>query len=112
MKGHDITYDEFAKCHLRYLAGGRSSTTDNEKLLRFNFPERPGALAKFLNTLCDDFNVSLFHYRNDGGDTARVLVGLQVPPNEMVEFKSFLDHLGYPFVDETNNPIYKEFLLK
>ena len=112
MRGHDITNDEFAKCHLRYLAGGRSITTSNEQLLRFNFPERPGALAKFLNTLSNDFNVSLFHYRNDGGDLARVLVGLQVPKDDMKEYKEFLNKLGYPYVDETNNPIYKEFLLK
>ena len=112
MRGHDITYDEFAKCHLRYLAGGRSLTTSNEQLLRFNFPERPGALAKFLNTLSNDFNVSLFHYRNDGGDTARVLVGLQVPDGEMNEYNNFLKKLGYPYINETQNPIYKQFLLK
>ncbi|KAJ3330437.1 hypothetical protein HDU76_005686 [Blyttiomyces sp. JEL0837] len=106
----DITENELAKTHMRYLAGGRSSTVTNEVIIRFRFPERPGALKKFLNLLEADWNVSLFHYRNHGADIARVLVGLQVPPDQRDRFKEFLDKLGYFYVDETENPVYKRFL--
>ncbi|KAI8610082.1 tryptophan synthase beta subunit-like PLP-dependent enzyme [Chytriomyces sp. MP71] len=110
MEGMDVTENEMAKTHLRYLAGGRSSTVKDEVLYRFQFPERPGALKKFLNHLEGKWNVSLFHYRNHGADIARVLVGLQVPEPEQADFNIFLEKLGYTFVDETENPVYKEFL--
>ncbi|KAI8915309.1 tryptophan synthase beta subunit-like PLP-dependent enzyme [Powellomyces hirtus] len=110
----DITENEMAKTHARYLAGGRSSTVENEVLYRFRFPERPGALKKFLNLLENDWNVSLFHYRNIGADIGRVLAGLQVPPEQRECFQLFLDQLGkagyFLFVDETDNPVYKHFL--
>ena len=83
-------------------------------LYRFEFPERPGALTNFLDTLNDDshggWNVTLFHYRNHGADIGRVLVGLQVPPEELPELESFLDRLGYAHCDETQNPVYNQFL--
>ena len=81
-----------------------------ERLIRFEFPERPGALTKFLDSLQSGWNVSLFHYRNHGADIGRVLVGLQVPPEELPELESFLDRLGYAHCDETQNPVYNQFL--
>ena len=81
-----------------------------ELLYRFEFPERPGALMGFLNAMRSDWNISLFHYRNHGADTGRVLVGIQVPKSEMRQFRQFLDSLGYPCVDETRNPAYRLFL--
>ncbi|KAJ3413422.1 hypothetical protein HDV05_008063 [Chytridiales sp. JEL 0842] len=108
----DITDNEMAKTHMRYLAGGRSATVKDEVLIRFRFPERPGALKKFLNLLEQDWNVSLFHYRNHGADIARVLVGLQVPPDQRDKFQQFLDKLGYFYVDETENPVYKRQFFK
>ncbi|KAI9145057.1 tryptophan synthase beta subunit-like PLP-dependent enzyme [Paraphysoderma sedebokerense] len=110
MKALDITDNEMAKSHARYLAGGRSATVENEKLYRFRFPERPGALKRFLNYLQSDWNISLFHYRNHGGDVGKVLVGIQVPPEQTDKFQQFLDKLGYPYVDETDNPVYLQFL--
>ncbi|KAJ3224232.1 hypothetical protein HDU81_008658 [Chytriomyces hyalinus] len=110
MEARDVSHDEMAKTHLRYLAGGRSSTVKNEVLYRFQFPERPGALKKFLNHLEGKWNVSLFHYRNHGADIARVLVGLEVPEAERSDFAVFLEELGYSFVNETENPVYTEFL--
>ena len=83
----------------------------NELLYRFEFPERPGALMRFLQNMRSDWNISLFHYRNHGADYGRVLVGIQVPPREMAEFRRFLDKLGYPFADETRNPAYRLFLV-
>ncbi|KAI8855319.1 tryptophan synthase beta subunit-like PLP-dependent enzyme [Chytridium lagenaria] len=106
----DISDNELAKTHMRYLAGGRSPTVKNERLYRFRFPERPGALRKFLTRLERDWNVSLFHYRNHGADIARVLVGLQVPDDQKDAFQEFLDSLGYFYVDETSNPVYTRFL--
>jgi len=79
-------------------------------LYRFEFPERPGALMKFLNSMRSDWNISLFHYRNHGADYGRVLVGMQVPPHEMAEFRRFLAKLGYAYWDESRNPAYKLFL--
>ena len=81
-----------------------------ERLLRFEFPERPGALRRFLNQLRPDWNISLFHYRNHGAATGRVLVGIQVPASDGQAFASFLEELAYPFVDETQNPAYQLFL--
>eukprot|EP01121_Diplochlamys_sp_Union-15-3_P021298 TRINITY_DN8593_c0_g1_i1.p1 TRINITY_DN8593_c0_g1~~TRINITY_DN8593_c0_g1_i1.p1 ORF type:complete len:509 (+),score=84.88 TRINITY_DN8593_c0_g1_i1:94-1620(+) len=107
----DITDNEMAKSHARYLVGGRSPRVTNEKLYRFVFPERPGALKKFLDSLKGYWNVSLFHYRNHGADFGKVLCGIQVPPEDSKEFQTFLDELGYVYIDENNNPVYKSFLL-
>ncbi|KAJ3110715.1 hypothetical protein HDU96_006347 [Phlyctochytrium bullatum] len=106
----DISDNELAKTHMRYLAGGRSPTVKDEMLLRFRFPERPGALKKFLTQLEKDWNVSLFHYRNHGADIARVLVGIQVPEPQRDTFTKYMAGLGYFYVDETNNPVYTRFL--
>ncbi|CAE6416659.1 unnamed protein product [Rhizoctonia solani] len=109
MKGTDISDDELAKGHLRYMIGGSSAVQD-ERLFRFEFPERPGALRKFLLELRSGWNISLFNYRNNGADLARILAGIQVPPNEYLEFEQFLTKLGYPYIEETQNPIYRAFL--
>lgn len=106
----DLTDNEVAKLHLRHLVGGHAPQAKNEKVFRFEFPERPGALMKFLDTMGHDWNISLFHYRNHGADFGRVLVGMQVPPDELSEFSDFLSKLGYPYWDETENPAYKLFL--
>lgn len=106
----DLTDDELAKLHLRHMVGGRSPMAGNELLYRFEFPERPGALTKFLSCMSPDWNISLFHYRNNGADYGRIVVGTQVPPDEMDEWQSFLDTLGYPYSDESKNPAYQLFL--
>lgn len=106
----DLTDDELAKLHLRHMVGGRSPMAGNELLYRFEFPERPGALTKFLGCMSPDWNISLFHYRNNGADYGRIVVGTQVPPDEMNEWQSFLDTLGYPYSDESQNPAYQLFL--
>lgn len=106
----DLTRNEIAKSHLRYMVGGHSPLATNERLIRFEFPERPGALAKFLNTANPAWNISLFHYRNQGADYGSVLAGLQVPPQDSQEFQDFLKNLGYSYVDESENPAYKHFL--
>lgn len=106
----DLTDDEVAKLHIRHLVGGRSPLANNEQLYRFEFPERPTALMKFLNAMSPNWNISLFHYRNHGSDIGRVLVGVQVPPEDMAEWQQFLDKLGYSYWDENNNPAYKLFL--
>lgn len=106
----DLTDNEVAKLHLRHLVGGHAPQAENELVFRFEFPEKPGALMKFLDTMGHDWNISLFHYRNHGADFGRVLVGMQVPPNEKAEFAEFLQNLGYPHWDETQNPAYKLFL--
>ncbi|UHL62853.1 threonine ammonia-lyase, biosynthetic [Paralcaligenes sp. KSB-10] len=106
----DLTHDEMAKAHLRYMVGGRSALSENEVLYRFEFPERPGALMKFLNAMNPDWNISLFHYRNQGDDYGRILVGIQVPPRDKKHFKDFLETLGYPYWNETDNPAYQLFL--
>lgn len=106
----DLTNDELAKLHIRHLVGGKSSLAHDELLYRFEFPERPGALARFLDSMAPNWNISLFHYRNQGGDVGRVLVGVQVPKNEMEQFQQFLASLGYRYWDESNNPAYKLFL--
>jgi threonine dehydratase len=92
------------------MVGGRAPFARNELLYRFEFPERPGALMKFLDSMRSDWNISLFHYRNHGADYGRVLVGIQVPRDEMRQFRAFLDKLGYPYADETRNPAYRLFL--
>ncbi|WP_257884883.1 MULTISPECIES: threonine ammonia-lyase, biosynthetic [unclassified Variovorax] len=106
----DLTHDELAKEHLRHLVGGRTGLAHDERLLRFVFPERPGALLKFLSLMRPNWNISLFHYRNQGADYGRILVGLQVPAEESAAFDSFLETLGYPCVEETANPAYRLFL--
>lgn len=105
----DISNDELAKTHIRYLNGGRSNVND-EKLYMFEFPERPGALYKFLTTLRPTQNISLFHYRNYGGDVGRVLAGIQCPEAQKVELEEFLRDLGYPFTDCSDSATYKMFL--
>jgi len=114
----DLSDNEMAKLHLRHMVGGRApwsgdrraTRAANELLYRFEFPERPGALMKFLTAMRSDWNISLFHYRNQGADYGRVLVGVQVPPREMGGFRRFLARLGYAFVDESRNPAYRMFL--
>ncbi len=106
----DLTHDELAKEHIRHMVGGHSALARDERLLRFIFPERPGALMKFLSLMRPGWNISLFHYRNQGADYGRILVGLQVPKADTKAFNAFLDTLGYPYVEETNNPVYRLFL--
>ncbi len=106
----DLTHDELAKEHLRHMVGGHSSLAHEERILRFEFPERPGALMKFLLAMRPGWNISLFHYRNQGADYGRILMGLQVPKADHKAFAKFLDELGYPFVEETLNPAYRLFL--
>ncbi len=106
----DLTDDELGKMHLRYMVGGKSSYAGNEQLFRFIFPERPGALRRFLTSMAPNWNISLFNYRNHGADYGRVLVGIQVPDAEMDAFNRFLATLGYPYWNETDNPVYKLFL--
>ncbi len=106
----DLTDDELAKVHLRHLVGGKSELASNEVLYRFEFPERPGALMRFLTGMSPHWNISLFHYRNHGADYGRVLVGLQVPAEDQPEFDGFLADLGYPNWNETENPAYRLFL--
>ncbi|VTU20655.1 threonine ammonia-lyase, biosynthetic [Variovorax sp. PBL-E5] len=106
----DLTHDELAKEHIRHMVGGRTGLAQDERLLRFVFPERPGALLKFLNLMRPNWNISLFHYRNQGADYGRILVGLQVPSADHAAFDEFLRTLDYPFVEETGNPVYRLFL--
>jgi threonine dehydratase len=106
----DLTHDDLAKEHLRHMVGGASALAKEERILRFVFPERPGALMKFLSAMRPGWNISLFHYRNQGADYGRILVGIQVPQADDKVFANFLSTLGYPFVEETNNPVYQLFL--
>jgi len=106
----DLTDNEMAKLHVRHLVGGRAPHARHELLYRFEFPDRPGALMRFLDTMSAGWNISLFHYRNHGADYGRVLAGIQVPPGEMRAFHGFLRTLGYAYVDETQNPAYELFL--
>ena len=110
LKTVDLTHDELAKEHVRHMVGGRSSLAQHERLLRFVFPERPGALLKFLSLMRPSWNISLFHYRNQGADYGRILVGIQVPAADDAAFGEFLDTLAYPFTEETDNPVYRLFL--
>ncbi|MDX2168098.1 MAG: threonine ammonia-lyase, biosynthetic [Deltaproteobacteria bacterium] len=105
----DLTDNELAKLHIRHLVGGRARVAD-EVLIRFEFPERPGALLRFLNELGERWNISLFHYRNHGAATGRVLAGIQVPPADTAEFRASLARLGYEHVDETHNPAVELYL--
>ena len=118
LKALDLSHDEMAKLHVRHMVGGHAPaeirksgrSAPDELLYRFEFPERPGALMRFLSNMRTDWNISLFHYRNHGSDTGRVLVGMQVPRHEMREFQGFLTKLGYPYADESKNPAYRLFL--
>jgi biosynthetic threonine ammonia-lyase long form len=110
LKSLNLTHDELTKLHIRHMVGGKSPLAVNERLFRFEFPEYPGALLRFLTTMNPDWNISLFHYRNNGSDYGRVLVGIQVPPEDDERFHKFLEKLGYPYVDESQNPVYKLFL--
>ncbi|GKT12187.1 MAG: threonine dehydratase [Thiomicrorhabdus sp.] len=106
----DMSDNEMAKLHLRYMVGGHANGVKNELLYRFEFPERPGALLKFLINMSEEWNISLFHYRNHGAAYGRVLVGVQVPPEQKDDFEIYLTSLGYPFVNEQDNPGYQLFL--
>ncbi len=106
----DLTGDDLAKEHVRHMVGGRSALAHDERLYRFVFPERPGALMRFLSSMPLGWNISLFHYRNQGADYGRILVGIQVPPADEEAFQAFLASLAYPCADETANPAYRLFL--
>ena len=106
----DLTDNELAKTHVRYMVGGRSPEAHHERLFRFRFPERPGALASFLAAMGENWNISLFHYRSQGGEFGRVLIGLEIPQGEEQHLDTFLTHLGYHFIEETLDPAYKLFL--
>ncbi|MBI5659371.1 MAG: threonine ammonia-lyase, biosynthetic [Nitrosomonadales bacterium] len=106
----NLTDNEMAKLHVRHLVGGRAPEVKDEILFRFEFPERPGALMNFLDSMNHNWNISLFHYRNHGADYGRVLVGMQVPHHDKNALKAFLDRLGYHYWDESSNPAYKLFL--
>lgn len=106
----DLTHDDLARDHIRHMVGGACPLAHDERLMRFEFPERPGALMKFLNSMQPGWNISLFHYRNQGADYGRILVGLQVPHSDTAAFSEFLNTLGYPAIEETHNPVYQLFL--
>jgi threonine dehydratase len=106
----NLTDDELAKEHLRHMVGGRTALAHDERLYRFVFPERPGALMRFLASMDPGWNISLFHYRNQGADHGRILVGIQVPRADARAFRAFLEGLAYPCADETDNPVYRLFL--
>ena len=106
----NLTDDEFAKEHVRHMVGGRSELARDERLFRFQFPERPGALMRFLATMHPGWNISLFHYRNQGADYGRILVGIQVPQGDEAAFDDFLRTLAYPCIEETANPVAGLFL--
>ncbi len=112
LKALDFSDNELAKLHVRHMVGGHAPTVKHEILYRFEFPERPGALMKFLDSLRQGWNISLFHYRNHGADYGRVLVGMQVPPSDQAAFRTFLNQLGYQYSNETSNPAYRLFLGK
>ena len=106
----DMSSNEMAKLHVRYMVGGAAQGILHERLFRFEFPERPGALLRFLKAVGTGWNISLFHYRNHGSDYGRVLAGIQVPPPSAEEFLEHLAELGYAYVEETANPAYRIFL--
>ncbi len=106
----DLTDNEVAKLHVRHMVGGRSPHIRSERLFRFEFPERPGALLDFLNAIGTDWNITLFHYRNHGSDYGRILAGIDVPQDETDELEAHLADLGYPHWEESDNPAYKMFL--
>ncbi len=109
-KVEDLSHNEMAKLHVRHMVGGRSAGVANERLFRFEFPERPGALLDFLNAIGTQWNISLFHYRNHGSDYGRILAGIDVPAEETDELEAHLAELGYPHWEESDNPAYEMFL--
>jgi threonine dehydratase len=106
----DMSENEMAKLHVRYMVGGHAHGIENERLFRFEFPERPGALLKFLNAIGTQWNITLFHYRNHGSDYGRVLAGVQIPASESIDFDLHVRELKYMCVEETENPAYRKFL--
>ena len=106
----DLSDNEMAKLHVRHMVGGRSPGIQNERLFRFEFPERPGALLDFLDAIGNEWNISLFHYRNHGSDYGRILAGIDVPQEETEELETHLAELGYPHWEESDNPAYAIFL--
>src|SRR4029078_1038198 len=110
IEAYDLPDNEMAKLHVRHLVGGHAPAAKDEIVYRFEFPERPGALMRFLDSMSAGWNISLFHYRNHGADYGRVLVGMQVPASDKADFRRFLDRLGYTYVDESANPAYRMFL--
>ena len=106
----DLTDNEVAKLHIRYMVGGVSSGASNEKIFRFIFPEKPGELLNFLNAIGSRWNISLFHYRNHGSDFGRVLMGIQSNPDAEGKLKAHLNTLNYEFFEETSNKAYELFL--
>ncbi len=106
----DLSHNEMAKLHVRHMVGGRSPGIANERLFRFEFPERPGALLDFLDAIGTDWNISLFHYRNHGSDYGRVLAGIDVPQDETDRLEAHLADLGYAHWEESDNPAYAMFL--
>jgi len=107
-----MTENEMAKMHIRHMVGGHAQSIDDEVLYRFQFPERPGALLKFLTLIGQRWNISLFHYRNHGSAYGRVFVGLQADESEHVELTAYFDSLGYEYWEEKENPAYRLFLAK
>jgi threonine dehydratase len=110
LRALDLSQNEMAKLHIRHMVGGHAPHAAYEQLYRFEFPERPGALMAFLNSMSPNWNISLFHYRNHGSDPGRVLVGIQVPPEDHLAFQTFLDKIGYVYSDESQNPAYHLFV--
>ncbi|KAK6340906.1 threonine deaminase [Orbilia brochopaga] len=108
MEAEDVSDNEFAKTHARFFISG--TAVPDERVFAFEFPERPGALARFLRTMRPSYNISMFHYRNYGSDVGQILAGIQVPAEDADTFDTFLKDLGYPFREETNNPLYKTFM--
>jgi len=106
----DLSDNEMAKLHVRHMVGGRSQEIRNERLFRFEFPERPGALLDFLDAIGTDWNISLFHYRNHGSDYGRILAGIDVPQDETEMLEEHLSDLGYAHWEESDNPAYRIFL--
>ena len=106
----DLTDNELAKLHIRHMIGGKPKVLTDEKVYRFQFPERPGALMEFLKTMGDRWNISMFHYRNHGSAYGRVFVGIQLPIGETTEFSEFLEKLNYSYFDESKNQAYLQFL--
>jgi threonine dehydratase len=106
----DMSDNETAKMHVRYMVGGHAASIANERLFRFEFPERPGALLKFLNAIGTQWNITLFHYRNHGADYGRVLAGVQIPPEQRIDFDLHVRELKYVYSEETDNPAYRMFL--
>ena len=106
----DLSDNEMAKLHVRHMVGGRSPGIENERLYRFEFPERPGALLDFLNAIGTEWNISLFHYRNHGSDYGRILAGIDVPQDDTAKLEAHLADLGYAHWEESDNPAYAIFL--